>query len=183
MVGAGNIGSTTAYGLSKLGLKFITVYDFDKVEEHNLASQFYGVEDIGKLKVDCLKERIKSFTGIEIGTAGEFTDQRTYGILIIAVDSISMREKIWKAISKHPPKVIIDGRMGGNTIEVYTTFSPAEYKKTLVKSVENVPCSARYISYSSLICAGIITNQVKRVLNEETIKPNIILDLDSLRFA
>ena len=183
IIGAGNIGSTTAYGLVKLGMKSIIVYDFDKVEEHNLASQFYGVEDIGKLKTDCLKEHIKKFTGVEIVTDGKFTNQRTYGILIIAVDTMKERERIYKVINEFRPRVIIDGRMGGDTIEIYTANTPAEYKETLVKEVEHVGCSERYISYTSLLIAGLITNQVKRFLKEEEIKPSIALDVSTLRFC
>ena len=79
--------------------------------------------------------------------------------------------------------MIIDGRMGGNSIEVYTRASVSEYEKTLGGEADQVPCSARYISYTSLIIAGLITNQVKRLLKGEEIKRNIILDVDMLRFA
>ena len=161
----------------------ITVYDFDKVEEHNLASQFYGIEDIGRLKVDCLAKHIKSFTGLEISKRDKYVNQQINGILVIAVDSIPMREKIAKAVSKKPPRVIIDGRMGGDVIEIYTKKTPKEYMKTLSRSVEEMPCSARYISYTSLVCAGLITNQVKRFLNGEPLKEEMAIDLSTLRFA
>jgi hypothetical protein len=172
-----------AYGLAKLGLKSILIYDFDKVEEHNLASQFYSINDIGKSKTECLKSHIRDFTGTEIRTAGKFLKQSVYGILILAVDSMPERERIYKVISKQSSQIkqIIDGRMGGNTIEVYTAKTPAEYKTTLVKHVVNVPCSARYISYTSMLCGGIITDQVKRYLNGEEIAKNILLDADTFR--
>jgi hypothetical protein len=172
-----------ALGVAKLGLKFITVFDFDKVEEHNLASQFYGIHDIGKLKTECLKEHIKEFTGTEIYTREKYTNQPLFGIVIIAVDSMKEREKIAKVLLKSKGVVIIDGRMGGNTIEIHTTKDPKEYVKTLAKHVESVPCSARYISYSSLVCGGLITDQVKRVLNNEEIKKAILFDLDTIRIA
>jgi len=185
IIGAGNIGSNTAYGLAKLGMKYIQVFDFDKVEEHNLASQLYGVKDIGRLKVDCLQERIKDFTGIEIEKAGKYTDQRAHGILVLAVDSMKERARIANVISNQAPRAIIDGRMGGNSIEVYTRNTPEEYKETLVSpgEVQDVSCSARYISYTSLLIAGIITNQVKRILKGEYIRRNVILDVDTLRLA
>lgn len=185
IIGAGNIGSNTAYGLAKLGMKYIQVFDFDKVEEHNLASQLYGIKDIGRLKVDCLWERIKDFTGIEIEKAGKYIDQRAHGILILAVDSMKERARIANVISNQAPRAIIDGRMGGNSIEVYTRNTAAEYKETLVSpgEVVDVSCSARYISYTSLLIAGIITNQVKRILKGEDIRRNVILDVDTLRLA
>jgi molybdopterin/thiamine biosynthesis adenylyltransferase len=168
-----------------MGLKFITVYDFDTVEEHNLASQFYGIKDIGKEKTKCLKEHLKEFTGTEIYTGEKYIDQPLFGIVIIAVDSMKERENISKQLLKSKDIMIVDGRMGGNTIEIFTTTDPNEYVNTLVKEgeVDPVPCSARYISYSSLICGGIITDQVKRLLNKEIIKKAILFDLDVIRTA
>lgn len=186
IIGGGNIGSSTAYGLAKLGLKFITVYEFDIVEEHNLSSQFYGVGDVGKPKIDCLSEHIKNFTGTDIMKDGEYIDQEIgSGILIIAVDSMPMREKICAELQLKTsrPRMIIDGRMGEETIELYTRETPEEYKETLSGDVVRVPCSARYISYSSLLIAGLITNQVKRILKAQEIKRNIIFDIATLRFA
>ena len=40
------------------GLGDIVLIDFDVVEENNLVTQGYYVSDIGKLKVDVLKERL-----------------------------------------------------------------------------------------------------------------------------
>ena len=36
VIGAGGIGAATVVALAKTGFENITVYDFDKVEEHNL---------------------------------------------------------------------------------------------------------------------------------------------------
>ena len=44
--------------LIRTGLGNITVIEFDKVEQNNLVTQGYYVTDIGKYKVDALKERI-----------------------------------------------------------------------------------------------------------------------------
>ena len=46
IVGAGGIGSTTAYTLAKMGCSNITVVDFDEVEIHNCSSQFYSAKQI-----------------------------------------------------------------------------------------------------------------------------------------
>lgn len=159
------------------------VYDFDTVEEHNLASQFYGIQDIGSFKLDALQKHITNFTGIDIIKGYKFIDQKVEGILIIAVDSMKERERIYNVIKENPPRVIIDGRMGGDVIEIYTAHTPDTYKKTLVDEVASVPCSERYISYSSLLIAGLITNQVKRFLKKETLTPNIIFDISTLRFG
>ncbi len=40
IIGSGGIGSSVAITLLKMGLKYVTVYDFDDLEEHNLGNQF-----------------------------------------------------------------------------------------------------------------------------------------------
>jgi len=45
-----------------MGCENITLVDYDEVELHNTASQFYKTSDIGKLKVEALKDNILDFT-------------------------------------------------------------------------------------------------------------------------
>ena len=51
IIGAGATGSYIAWLLAKMGCRDITVYDADKIENHNLPNQIYGIKDIGKKKV------------------------------------------------------------------------------------------------------------------------------------
>ena len=39
VVGAGGIGAATVVALAKTGFENITVYDFDKIEDHNFPNQ------------------------------------------------------------------------------------------------------------------------------------------------
>ena len=41
IIGIGGIGSWTAFILAKMGCQDINLYDFDEVEDHNIASQIY----------------------------------------------------------------------------------------------------------------------------------------------
>jgi sulfur carrier protein ThiS adenylyltransferase len=58
IAGAGGLGSNVAVSLARCGVGKIIVADFDKVEKSNLNRQFYFKDQIGKVKVDCLKENI-----------------------------------------------------------------------------------------------------------------------------
>ncbi len=71
VIGAGATGSFAALSLAKMGVRNITVYDFDTVEEHNLPNQFYRQCDIGKPKVIALQEIIAQFEGIQITAKNE----------------------------------------------------------------------------------------------------------------
>ena len=50
IIGVGATGSWLALGLAKLGLSNITVWDFDSIEEHNIANQAYNVGSVGQKK-------------------------------------------------------------------------------------------------------------------------------------
>lgn len=105
------------------------------------------------------------------------------GVLIIAVDSMKERIKIFNAVKSSGtiPDLIIDGRMGGPQMEVYTCKTFDEWEKTLVHGpVSQDPCGARYICYTSMIIGALISNQVKRFLKNETLKKSIVFDINLL---
>ena len=61
IIGAGGLGSPALLYLAAAGVGTIGLIDFDEVEDSNLHRQvIFGVEDVGKLKVEAAKERIKS---------------------------------------------------------------------------------------------------------------------------
>ncbi len=59
IAGAGGIGSNVARYLAQAKVPSLRVVDFDRVESSNLDRQFYGVDQIGRPKVKCLKENLK----------------------------------------------------------------------------------------------------------------------------
>ena len=58
IAGAGGLGSNCALALVRSGLGNLIIADFDKVEESNLNRQFYFYDQVGKMKVEALKENL-----------------------------------------------------------------------------------------------------------------------------
>lgn len=58
IAGAGGIGSQIAYLLTRAGVGHLKLIDFDCVELNNLHRQQYRVSDIGRPKVEALKEQL-----------------------------------------------------------------------------------------------------------------------------
>ena len=58
IAGCGGLGSNCANSLVRSGFKNLVLVDFDKVEPSNLNRQFYFQDQIGRNKVDCLKENL-----------------------------------------------------------------------------------------------------------------------------
>src|SRR5690606_481075 len=68
--GAGGIGSWFTLFLSKSRFK-PTVYDFDRIEEHNTGGQLFRHEDVGSLKVDAVQKIVLDFCGVQVNTVAE----------------------------------------------------------------------------------------------------------------
>lgn len=186
VIGAGNIGSHTALALCRMGIKNFTLVDFDTVEEHNLSSQAYTVQDAHDelYKVDALKMQMLTVNpDITIVTttqpyqkAGVTVDADT--IIVSAVDSMHTRKAICEMI-KDTGCMVVDGRMGGGQIEVHAQRA-SEWGATLVDEADSDPCGARYISYTSYIIAGLIANTIKRHLQGQRFPYRILMHCDTL---
>lgn len=122
IIGAGATGSWVALALAKLGIQDITVYDFDVIEEHNIANQAYALYDVGDTKVKALYHQIKNITETQIKIHEEkFTNQRLSGIVFLMVDSMEQRKLIWENSIKMKTAVqlLIEPRMGLDVGRVY----------------------------------------------------------------
>lgn len=129
IVGAGGIGSTTAYTLAKMGITNITVMDGDEVELHNCSSQFYNSTQVGEKKVTALVKNIETMADVTISTFEDFFDKdnpdhvsfiQSFDILILALDSIDVRKDVIESAASH--QFIIDPRMVKQIAIVNTLF-------------------------------------------------------------
>lgn len=116
IIGCGAIGSTVAENLARFGLTKITLYDFDKVEPHNIANQMFTQEDIGKMKVDAVAEYLlkinpemkEDLVLVHKGYSG----QRLSGYVFLCVDNIDLRREIAQSCTSNPfVKAMFDFRM------------------------------------------------------------------------
>lgn len=98
IIGCGAVGSTVAENLVRIGMTNLTLYDFDTVEDHNIANQMFRQTDIGKPKVEALAEYLKEINpdivdGLEIEPEG-YHGQRLSGYVFLCVDNIDLRREI-----------------------------------------------------------------------------------------
>ena len=98
IIGCGSVGSTLAENLARFGLMNFNLWDFDKVEPHNLVNQMFTEEDIGQYKTDAVKRIIARINPdaeneIRIRSNG-YTDEKLGGYIFLCVDNIELRRKI-----------------------------------------------------------------------------------------
>ncbi len=183
VVGAGNIGSWTTLGLTKIGFQGVSVLDHDSVEAHNTASQLYGMRHGGMSKVSALSDLVKNLTSTTVVPYEETWNGHGANIVISAVDSMMARKQIYEGIKKKS-SWFIDGRMGGNLIYVYaipTNDSKAMsfYEGKLVDDDQtmDIPCSMQSISYNSMLVSGLICDLVVQITNEEAVPRELVFDI------
>lgn len=193
VVGAGGIGSFLVLTLAKMGFTQIDVWDFDKVEEHNLPNQFYREQDIGQFKVVALADIVHQFTGTRIHAHTEAwtADHEDYvptDVLIAAVDSMEVRSALYN--HAHGDNCIawfLDGRMGGTQIEVYTVSMESikdgiMYESRLWTDAETAPlrCTMKATMFTVLTIASFISTQIVHVLSGQEYKNNLTLDMTNM---
>jgi molybdopterin-synthase adenylyltransferase len=179
IIGVGAIGSFAALQLVKMGFEDITVWDDDKVSVENMSCQFFRFKDIGKPKVDALREIIEDFTGVVIKTHNrkwEKTDAfQQVDIIIPAVDSMKVRDEIYKDMSDagNNFKWIIDPRMAAESMTLLVVSPEKDndyYQKFLFGDDVAVQerCTAKSTIYTVNLAAGMIAKAVKNVAMEQS---------------
>jgi hypothetical protein len=64
--GVGALGSHLANLLARQGFGSIEVVDFDKIQNHNIANQFYGLPEVGASKATACANKIFRETGVQV---------------------------------------------------------------------------------------------------------------------
>lgn len=193
IVGAGGIGSFTAFALAKLGVQHLDLVDFDTVEDHNVPNQLFRFEDIGKPKVNAVIDQLLLHAGVKCQAVGHnqnLGDGVPIGdVVISALDSMEARAALWEQVKgKFACKRFLDGRLAGEQIVLYSAipFDPddiAGYEATLHSDDEGLemPCTRRSIIDVGFSIASLMTRAVRRhyagldventvVLNQETLE-------------
>ena len=138
--GIGGVGSFVVEGLVRAGVENIILVDNDVISPSNLNRQIHAtITNIGKLKVDCMKERILSINpkvkvetyipkNIEDGE--ETLINNTIDYVVDAIDTITTKLKlIQKAKEKQVPIISCMGT--GNKLDP-TKFEIVDIYKTSV---------------------------------------------------
>ncbi len=193
MIGAGGIGSATGLGLGKMGVGSLAVFDFDQVDEENIATQIYRTSDVGNSKVKALKGMLQDFTDETDIHAIEHrveADGELFGhVVISAVDSITARQAIWEAVKRGSCKYYLDARMSAETFQLFAVDPRnSKWYENLLQGLneEDVPddaCTAKATIYTALFAGGRIGHAVKQVIKGEALPRIAIDDLNNYSYV
>lgn len=106
LLGVGGVGSFALDALYNTGITNITIVDFDTYEESNLNRQMGSFGNIGRIKVEALKEKYPLVTPIHIKITPEWIDDfdfSSYDYILDAIDDVKPKVHL---IKKHFTKII-----------------------------------------------------------------------------
>jgi len=142
IIGCGSVGSTIAENLARCGITKMTLWDFDKVEDHNLVNQMFRQKDVGKLKVEALRDIITEINpdaahDIVIEPKG-WQGKIVSGYVFLAVDSIELRRRfVEKFFSSPYIKAVFDVRTMLEGAQHYAAvWSDEEAKQNLLNTMQ-----------------------------------------------
>ena len=195
IIGCGAVGSTLAENIARLGITKISLYDFDKVEAHNIANQMFTEEDIGKLKTEAVKEMLVKINpeieaDIKLYNEGWKPGMRMSGYVFLCVDNIDLRREIAKSNQGNLSiKAMFDYRMRLTDAQHFASdwHDPQKVKNFLAtmafshdEAKEETPVSACNMTLSvaptvRMIVAAGVANFMNFV-KTKTMKNMIVLD-------
>lgn len=194
IIGCGAIGSYVGTSLAKLGLVKFELWDFDKVEEHNLPNQFFFEEDTGKPKVDATEKMMRLINSkCKIVTHKQKFDKDSVlnsNIVIICVDTMASRKEIFEYAKKDKGiTLFIDTRMGGLEGQIYFIDMEdkkeiANYEASLFSDEQAVRerCTERAIIYTVLGMASFLCcNLVKAIIQPEQMRNYVVCDFKEMQ--
>lgn len=166
--GAGGIGSWLTLFLSRMlpPTSYIILYDFDIVEEVNMAGQLFRIQDIGKLKVTAIKEIVKEFSGYErITVQPDRYDLESLRspVMFSCFDNMKARKDMFEnwvqEAEKYPDSIFIDGRLNAEQFQVFyvTLDSALNYKNNHLfndAEVDDTNCSYKQTTHFAAAIAA-----------------------------
>ena len=122
VIGVGATGSKLALSLAKLGVQNLHVWDFDTVEEHNLANQAYTIYQLGMNKASAIYSEILTHTNTPLTQHTEGWNGESLGeFVFVTVDTMSTRRAVMEALKyKGTTTRVFDPRMGASHGQLYS---------------------------------------------------------------
>lgn len=142
IIGCGSVGSTIAENLARCGVTKMTLWDFDKVESHNIVNQMFTQQHVGKLKVEALKDILTDINPeikdtVDLKPEG-WNGRILSGYIFLCVDSIELRrEFVEKHMDSPYVKAVFDFRTLLESAQHYAAdWSDSKMKKDLLASMQ-----------------------------------------------
>ncbi len=190
VVGVGAIGRQVALQLAAVGIPWLQLVDFDRVEPSNLASQGFLEDDLGRPKVEAaadLCQQINHRLEVHAVPHRFRRSQQVGSVIFSCVDRIDTRRQIWEAVTDQV-EFFCDGRMAAEVLRVITVSDFAghrRYPATLFAAQEAYAgsCTAKATIYCASVAAGMMLSQFTKWLRGLAVDFDLQLNLLAAELA
>lgn len=191
IIGCGSIGSNVAELLVRYGIKNIILWDYDRVESHNIANQLFYQDQIGTEKTKALAEILLRINPeLNIIFRERYKGEMLQGHVFLCVDSMEVRQNIVDSnLDNRTVKTMTDFRTGLLEGQSYlanwsSKFNRINFRKTMNFTTEeaelNTPTTAcgTSLGVSPVVKATAIAGicNFTNFINEEETKSVIIVN-------
>lgn len=191
IIGCGSIGSNVAELLVRYGIKNIILWDYDRVESHNIANQLFYQDQIGTEKTKALAEILLRINPeLNIVFKERYEGEMLQGHVFLCVDSMEVRQNIVDSnLDNRTVKTMTDFRTGLLEGQSYLAnwsrkFNRINFRKTMNFTTEeaekNTPTTAcgTSLGVSPVVKATAIAGicNFTNFINEEETKSVIIVN-------
>ena len=170
--GAGGIGSWLMLFLSRAGnYSRIYLYEKDRIDETNMAGQFFSPSQINTTKVKAITDNMKLFSNYTcVDSLGELDKSSPVTpITLLGFDNMKARKEMfetWKSLDDR--EIFIDGRMVMEDGQIYSITKGKEkkYEETLFSDEEIVDaaCSLKATTHCGAHVASIMISILNNYL-------------------
>ena len=166
--------------------------DDDTVEDHNVTTQFYFKNDVGRRKGESLNKYVK-------GNVSVFNEKVTplnkfeADVVFVCVDSLKQRKLIMRSIldsieATGDPKLIIDGRMHRLVFRIFTVPTNNQellnmYTKSTLGKEFVGPCTEKGIIQNIYAIVAVMVEQFKKTITGEDYYAVINADWERYTFV
>jgi len=189
IIGVGAIGSHIATNLARLGIKNLTLWDFDNVEDHNIPNQIFFETQLNFEKTQAVKEILLQINpDINIEIRGKYTNEELKGYIFVCVDSIDVRNEIYKN-NKYNMDIITvcDTRMSLETGQVYNAiwsnpkqqkalFDASDFKKSEIEEPVSACGTKLAVLPTVQLAALIATSSFIQFIKEQKFSNTILFN-------
>jgi hypothetical protein len=188
IIGCGSIGSYSALTLAKMGVQSFHLWDADYVGEENIGCQNFGWEHLGKPKVEAVRDILVSNSPVKpenVTLHPEFVsaDTRLPKIItIVGVDSMAARKIVYAKLKKKVP-LLVDGRIGGQVVRVFSVIPSEEYTDYYERyfvddaAAYDMPCTQKNVAYVANVVQAIIGRMVRNFIEIGRVEKEIGIDM------
>jgi len=171
IIGAGGIGSALVTNAAIMGFKYMDIWDFDVLEEHNLSSTTYPVKHLNRSKAHAAEVQAKEYGApLARGYNEPWTsDQPLRNKVFLGPDNMEVRREVYAKWLDNPEReFLIDMRMGALSMEIITVTKTNDYfleDWLPSNAIEDEPCTAKHTIFTASVSSGLGLTQAFKVLS------------------